>query len=291
MVRPITVGLDGSPESLAAADWAAREANRRGLPLHLLNAWVHPPRTARTVEEPEPRREWMLSVLNDAKSDLSTRYPEVAISTEQVSEAVVPVLLARTETSEMLVLGSRGQGVVAGFLLGSAGLQVLAHAKGPVVMVRPAAEAEPERAGDEVVVGVQELGEPGSVPLEFAFAAASAHQVPLRAVRAWNLPPVYAYSPESLRLLELDGGIEAHERKVLAEAVRQWREKYPDVPVAEHVELGSAADVLLSASSRARLLVVGRSTHGRPPLAPRLGHVAHAALHHAACPVAVVPHE
>jgi nucleotide-binding universal stress UspA family protein len=114
--------------------------------------------------------------------------------------------------------------------------------------------------------------------------------VPLRAVRAWNLPPAYAYSPESLRLLELDGGIETHERKVLTEAARQWREKYPDVPVVEHVELGSAAEVLLSAASRAQLLVVGRHTR-RPAFGPRLGHVTHAVLHHAPCPVAVVPHE
>lgn len=33
MTRPVVAGLDGSGESLAAADWAAREALRRGLPL------------------------------------------------------------------------------------------------------------------------------------------------------------------------------------------------------------------------------------------------------------------
>ncbi|MFD8653846.1 universal stress protein, partial [Streptomyces mirabilis] len=39
MPRTVTVGLDGSPESRAAADWAAREAKLRGLPLKLVNVW------------------------------------------------------------------------------------------------------------------------------------------------------------------------------------------------------------------------------------------------------------
>lgn len=49
------------------------------------------------------------------------------------------------------------------------------------------------------------------------------------------------------------------------------------------------AEVLLGAASQAGLMVVGRLIN-RPAVGPRLGHVAHALLHHAACPVAVVPH-
>ncbi|MYS14675.1 universal stress protein, partial [Streptomyces sp. SID4982] len=33
MPRTVTAGLDGSAESRAAAEWAAREARLRGLPL------------------------------------------------------------------------------------------------------------------------------------------------------------------------------------------------------------------------------------------------------------------
>lgn len=43
MPRTVTVGLDGSPESRVAADWAAREAKLRGLPLKLVNVWEPAP--------------------------------------------------------------------------------------------------------------------------------------------------------------------------------------------------------------------------------------------------------
>ncbi|MYW14083.1 universal stress protein, partial [Streptomyces sp. SID2955] len=106
----------------------------------------------------------------------------------------------------------------------------------------------------------------------------------------WTLPPVFAYSPGSLRLLDDAGGLEPYEKQALAEALEPWRERFPEVPVAEHVEMGSAGQVLLSMSGRAQLMVVGRRAH-RTAVGARIGSVAHGVLHHAGCPVAVVPHD
>ncbi|MYR60210.1 universal stress protein, partial [Streptomyces sp. SID625] len=124
----------------------------------------------------------------------------------------------------------------------------------------------------------------------FAFETAAARGAAVRAVRAWTLPPVFAYSPGSLKLLDEAGGLEPYERKALAEALRPWRERFPDVPVVEHVEMGSAGQVLLATAGRAQLVVVGRRSR-RTAVGARIGSVAHGVLHHAGCPVAVVPHE
>ncbi|MFI0821278.1 universal stress protein [Streptomyces sp. NPDC021098] len=286
LARPITVGLDGSPDSLAAADWAAREARYRHVPLRLVHAWILPAQTARTAQAPEMRRLWAQEALEAAQAPLQARYPEVPVSAELVPRTAVDGLVACGEASEMLVLGSHGRGPAAGFLLGSVGLHVLGSSTSPVVMVRRGGEEWTGPGGGEVVVGVQDPPE-SAAPIEFAFATAAAHGCGVRAVRV--LPPQTVF-PHGSRPRPLPGEGAGHEEpERLAEAVEMWREKYPDVPVAEQVERGHAAEALLAAASPAGLVVVGRHVH-RPPASPRLGHVTHALLHHAACPVAVVPH-
>ena len=115
----ITVGLDGSPESLAAADWAASEAAQREIPLRLLHAGdslgsLHVP----FMEVPGPdagnaQREWATHLLSEAQSRLTERHPGLRITTLQAEEQAVPVLLAAAEDAELLVLGSRRLGTVA----------------------------------------------------------------------------------------------------------------------------------------------------------------------------------
>ncbi|MGW6566752.1 universal stress protein [Streptomyces sp. NPDC054975] len=290
MSREIVAGVDGSPESLAAADWAAREASRRGLPLRLVHAWRWEPLDIPLKQDRTHQERMATEVLTAAESAITGRHPGLDLTTDIVPDTPVAALLGTEERAEMLVIGSRGYGVVAGFLLGSYGQQIIAAATRPVVAVRARDDAAAAGEGGEVVVG--QLGEPeDSAPaLGFAFAAAAARGASLRAVRAWNLPALYAYSPGSMALADEAGGLVPYEEKALREALAPWRERFPDVPVTEHVEIGSAGQVLLSSSGAAQLLVVGRRAR-RGAIGPRIGSVAHAALHLAPCPVAVVPHE
>lgn len=287
MTRPITAGVDGTEESLAALGWAGREAVRRGLPLRVVHAWRYA--EALATADRDTQHGWVSQGVAEAVRAVSQRHPALEVSVEVVEAEPVHALAGAAAEAEMLVLGSRGHGPVIGFLLGSVGRQVIAEATRPVVLVRAGDQPTAEAAGRDVVVGQHGDPEDSAATLRFAFETAAARGAAVRAVRAWTLPPVFAYSPGSLRLLDDAGGLEPYEQQALTEALRPWRERFPDVPVAEHVEMGSAGQVLLSVAGRAQLMVVGRRSH-RTAVGARIGSVAHGMLHHADCPVAVVPH-
>ncbi|MET8472661.1 universal stress protein [Streptomyces sp. NPDC006422] len=289
MTRPITAGVDGSPESGAAAAWAAREAVRRGLPLRLVHVGEPAPDTLALAADESALTQWAGDLLDDTEQEIAERHPGLAVTTDVLdADGAAESLTAAARDAEALVLGSRGHGVIVGFLLGSVGQQVLTKAERPVVLVRAGDEASAEASGRDVVVGQEGEPEDSAAAMEFAFTTAQARGVAVRAVRAWNLPPVFSYSPGSMALLDDAGGIEPYERKALAAALAPWRERFPDVPVREHVEIGSAGQVLLSIAPEGQLLVVGRRAR-RTAIGSRIGSVAHAVLHHAPCPVAVVP--
>ncbi|MFF7442702.1 universal stress protein [Streptomyces sp. NPDC008122] len=290
MKRTLVVGVDGSPESRAAADWAAREAVRRDLPLRVVHAWLWQPLAYPLAQNRDAEARLAEDILKETEGDLSHRYPGLTLTAEVLAELPVPALLRAAEDAEMLALGTRGHGALAGFLLGSYGQQVIAAAKCPVVSVRSAhgrPVALPEQG--EVVVGQQGGVADSSEVLRFAFEAAAAADAPLRAVRAWNSPPVYGYSLGPMWSADQFGGLEPYEKAALEQALEPWRLKYPEVEVVEHVEQGGGGHVLLTAASDARLLVVGRRVR-ESSVGVRVGSVAHAVLHHSVCPVAVVPH-
>ncbi|WP_328744460.1 universal stress protein [Streptomyces sp. NBC_00285] len=289
MTRPITAGIDGTEESLAALGWAAREAVRRGTALRVVHAWRFESYEGIDAGDRDTQAGWAGDATTEAVRAVVGRHPELDVSTDVLEGGSVDVLVAAAADAELLVLGSRGHGPVVGFLLGSVGQQVIAESSRPVVLVRSGDQATAEAAGREIVVGQEGDAQDSAAALRFAFETAAARGATVRAVRAWTLPPVFAYSPGSLKLLDEAGGLEPYEKKALASALRPWREHFPDVPVVEHVEMGSAGQVLLSVTARAQLMVVGRRAR-RTAVGARIGSVAHGVLHHADCPVAVVPH-
>ncbi|MFJ9898355.1 universal stress protein [Streptomyces sp. NPDC091280] len=301
----ITVGLDGSPESLAAADWAAREALQRDVPLSLVHAGdslrpLYAPFTGfPTFDVTEVQRAWAADLLRETQSRLAASHPGLRITGRQVEEQVVPALLSAAAESELLVLGSRRLGSVAGFLVGSVALALVARAERPVVLVRAGAHAEDEHlpdAGDagsvttpyrDIVLGL-DAEDPCDAVIEFAFETARRRAAGLRVVHGWNEPAANGYDDA----LDLGPAIEAagEPRQGLDDVLRPWRDKYPGVEVRAQTAIGGADRHLVHASRDAALVVVGRKRR-HAPLGGHIGPVTHAVLQHACAPVAVVPHD
>ncbi|MEU6378747.1 universal stress protein [Streptomyces sp. NPDC046909] len=285
MTGPVVVGLDGSPASVTAAWWAAREAAGRHLPVVLLHSWTTQPLDAPVAQEALGKQRYGGRVLHQMEAELTHRYKDLTLITELVSGTAAQSLVDASDGASLLVLGSRGHGSVAGFLLGSVSLHVLGLTRCPTVAVRadgPAAEA----GRPEIVVGVREAGPSTDPLLELAFTSAELHGARVRAVRALPLSSLVTHP----HIGGDDDGYESDERGRLGAALAPWREKFPDIDVVNHVARGVAAQVLLSASAHGMLTVLGRRRHPAP-LTWRLGPVTHAALHHTPCPVAVVPHD
>ncbi|MFC8419831.1 universal stress protein [Streptomyces sp. NPDC057236] len=301
MTRTITVGLDGSPESRAAADWAAREAALRQVPVRLLHVWqpVPEPMAQAPLLGAETHQHWTERIPREAAEGLRLRHPGVEVTTEQRAGAPAEVLLDAARDAELLVLGSRALSGLTGFLIGSVGQSVVARAEVPVVLVRAGEQAADEHVKDPagipsaatgfrpVVVGL-DTGSPDETVITFAFDEALRRGAPLTVLRVWNLPSSYAYS--------MAAGFDPREElvqvqaEVLTEALLPWREKYPDVEVTEASRLGSPAGHLIDAAHDASLVVVGRRIR-RSPFGVHIGAVAHAVMHHATTPVAVVAHD
>ncbi|MHC3469858.1 universal stress protein [Streptomyces sp. 7R007] len=300
MVRTVVAGLDGSRESRAAAEWAAREAKLRGLPLRVVHAWepVPEPMAQAPLLGAETLQHWTERLPSEAAEGLRLRHPGVEVTMEQSGGRPADVLVKAAQDAELLVVGSRGLSGVGGFLVGSVGMAVVAHAEVPVVLVRAGEQAADEHLPDPmgipsaatpyrpVVLGLDTRGHDDSVT-EFAFEEAARRGTGLRVVHAWNLPPYYTYGLSADP--EFHDEITRQQAADLADVLRPWRHKYQDVDVVEISRPGSAAGHLVDASREASLVVVGRRIR-RAALGAHIGSVTHGVLHHAAAPVAVVPH-
>ncbi|MFI0786281.1 universal stress protein [Streptomyces lydicus] len=293
----ITVGLDGSPESRAAAQWAADEADRRQAVLRLLHAWIllaaQAPDTSPDLDQNAAVRQLVEQVANEVRE----RHPHLQIMEDLVgAEAEVALLQAAAE-SRMLVLGSRALAPWESFALGDTSLAVVGRAEVPVVLVRGGGHTEPPRkqstdagppvAEPRVVAGVS-LNGPCDPLLAFAFDTAANRGLPLQVVHGRALP-VHAYAPWGIEPEVAEEVVKEAEEK-LRETLLPWRERFPDVPVRLTVLPESPTRAVVQAVSGAELLAVGRRRH-RPFLAPRVGPVAHAAIHHVRCPVVVIAHD
>jgi nucleotide-binding universal stress UspA family protein len=145
----IVVGVDGSPGSMEALNWAVCEAGQHVASVHAVMAWEYPQAYAVNV--------WGLGMdpTLDAQAGLASAAAaeaarvagaagdaqDVVVTSEAVEGHPAVALLQASEVADLLVVGSRGHGGFVGALLGSVSQHVVCHAGCPVVVV-----PEPQRA-------------------------------------------------------------------------------------------------------------------------------------------------
>ena len=156
----IVVGVDGSPGSLAALRWALTEASLRGVNVHVVGAWKFPggmggigmgmgyPMSAE-VDSPKS----LLAAEIEATVAAATAPapagdapPTVTVTVSLVEGDPATELHRAVGHGDLLVVGSRGHGEVAGLLLGSVSQHVVTRARCPVIVVPNLAQREEDES-------------------------------------------------------------------------------------------------------------------------------------------------
>ncbi|MBL6279915.1 universal stress protein [Micromonospora fiedleri] len=138
---PVMVGVDGSPASDEAIGFAFEEAARRDTELVAVHSWLYPAPAGPgdilpLVYDLDAFREQEEQVLADAVARWSPRYPQVPVRQLLVRGSPARALVEQSRDAQLVVVGARGRGALAGLLLGSVSHAVLHHADAPVVVVR-----------------------------------------------------------------------------------------------------------------------------------------------------------
>lgn len=139
---PVAVGVDDSPAADNVLATAFEAAAGRGAVLAVIRTYLPPPPL------------WMAKVpvaeFDSSEEDAAERlrveellapwrrkYPDVTVEVMVSHDSPAAVLTGVSHVAQLVVVGSRGHGDIAGTLLGSTGLQLLHHADCPVLIARP----------------------------------------------------------------------------------------------------------------------------------------------------------
>lgn len=276
--RAWVVGVDGSEHSSRALRWAAHNAPGRASTLRALRAWSVPV-TGGLAMVPSMIDEMQPETADDALDALAAELEPHGVAVDGVVEYGAPsaVLLAACDDADLLVMGTRGLGGFSRLLLGSTSHQCATHAPIPVVVVPEPTDADADI--ERIVVGMD--GSPGA-----------------RAALAWALDFASVDAIVSVVGALTHGvttGLEPAPDEVDA-AIADFHSAVGEVEAASamsgrcerHFVHDHAATALLSATSKADLLVVGERGRRGLRLA-LLGSVTTEVLHRADRPVVVVP--
>ncbi|MHA6793987.1 universal stress protein [Pseudonocardia bannensis] len=136
---PVVVGIDGHPVSEAALAFAYEAADARRVPLIAVHAWhdlMVEPTMAPLLDWPVIEADERLQ-LAERLAGWGEKFPDVAVQRRVIRDRPARALVEASRHAQLVVVGSRGRGGIAGMVLGSVSQALLHHAKCPVAVVRP----------------------------------------------------------------------------------------------------------------------------------------------------------
>jgi nucleotide-binding universal stress UspA family protein len=142
----IVVGVDGSESARGAVAWALAEGRLRGDEVRIISAWFFSPGAYGTMGYVPPATDESYKLaaeqaIAETLEALADSAEGVRIERLVVEGSAAKVLVEAAKDADLLVVGSRGHGTLAGMLLGSVSHQVALHAECPVVIIRHGADS------------------------------------------------------------------------------------------------------------------------------------------------------
>jgi len=132
----IVVGVDGSPSSIHALEWAIRQAGLTGAVVDAVHAWQYPSSYGWAIADDTDYRGLAADELDKAIVEARHVNEAVEIRPQVVEQNAAQALLDASKGADLLVVGSRGHGGFAGTLLGSVSQHCVSHAGCPVLVLR-----------------------------------------------------------------------------------------------------------------------------------------------------------
>lgn len=283
---PVVVGIDGTEESDRIADFAAHEAHRRRVPLHILvtfdsEHWA----PSSILIQNRPERVWAGNVADRLREYIIDSHPDLTVIADTVEAHPAGALIEASGEASLVVVGTRAGTGILGRAGGSVAAQVAAHADAPVLVVRPGDERPEELAKLPIVVGLDGSAE-SEQALGYAVDTAVARGVNVRAVYAWSMLGLSDIGPFRSEFYEPDAQDKAH--RLVAEAVSGWSDRYPDLDIVNRaVHVIDPVRALLHETREAGLVVLGSRGRGGF-LGLRLGSTVDGVIRQARCPVVVI---
>ncbi len=283
----IVVGVDGSPASRVAVDWAARDAMLRGVPLTVVHViptpdmlrWTEPDRLPGLTDWHQAKAKDVIRAAMDTAEEASRKTGSLQLHSQVLTGATIPALVELTKDAEMIVVGCRGMGAVRRLLLGSVSAGLVHHAHCPVAVIHDEDPLMPDPAHAPILLGVD--GSPASeLATEIAFGEADRRGVDIIAVHAWSDAALSDFPPVDSSVMHTLGD------EILSDRLAPWKERHPRVRVHPIAVTDRPAEMLIKNSEQVQLVVVG--SHGRGGFAGmQLGSVSSAVAQSSRMPVIV----